>query len=87
MKEELYRVEVLRDEINKTLADVTQLANTYRENGQLRTLLEAIVASTEKGCRTSDPNGRYVKSGGGWRRLPDGLGKLINQADDVVNRR
>jgi len=81
------RIEAVRDELAQCFADYQTLAMAYKERDELRALLRAIVDETYSGCPNMDRNGRYVKSGGGYRRLPDDLAALINEAAELTGDR
>jgi len=80
----LLRHQAAIDEIERYLNDVETFAVLRNDNAQLRALLEAIVKETEPGCINTDPRGRYVKSCGGYRRLPDDLTSAINVASEYL---
>lgn len=72
------------EEIRAELAEVIQhygaMADLHRKYSELQALLAAIVAETKP-----EPDGsRMVAIGGGWRRLPDDLAQLINEAATLV---
>lgn len=82
-REELVRIEAIRDEIARLLSDATSLASTYRDNAQLRALLETIVKETKPG----DDGALLVAIGGGWRRLPDDMTQAIKAAEAFLRGR
>jgi hypothetical protein len=75
----LLRHQAAIDEIERYLGDVETFAVLRNDNAQMRALLEAIVAETKL-----DDGARMVAIGGGWRRLPDDLAALINEAAALV---
>lgn len=77
-------IEAISAELAETFQHYGAVAELHRKYNELHTLLAAIIAETYPGCRNTDPRGRYVKSGVGYRRLPDDLAMLINEAATLL---